>query len=373
MRARSICPARCGCGSRRRRKARCWRRSRRLLDNAVQARSRYVQSGRPRLAALCAGGACRRAADHARLGRCSARAGTMPSSPAIAVLIITCPCALGLAIPAVQTVVSGAMFRAGVLLNSGDAIERLAEVDHVVFDKTGTLTLPDLDVTNAADIPARRVRTGRPAGLGQPSSGRRRGGAGLRRKGAAGRGSWRSPGRACAAWSTGARFGWAGHRSATRSEIANEILWRGSGSLRRRLPTWGNATRLCGAAAPAVRCRRRRSRTFMRAGIEVEILSGDREPAVRHAAAQLGIREWRAGVTPADKIARIEELKRQGVKVLMVGDGMNDAPALAAAACLDVAGQRHASEPGHRRSGVSRRPPRAGRRRPSAFRARRCG
>ena len=60
-------------------------------------------------------------------------------------------------------------------------------------------------------------------------------------------------------------------------------------------------------------------------------MSGDREPAVRHAAQSLGIHEWRAGVTPADKIARIDELKRQGAKVLMVGDGMNDAPALAAA------------------------------------------
>ena len=78
----------------------------------------------------------------------------MRSSPAIAVLIITCPCALGLAIPAVQTVASGAMFRNGVLLNSGDAIERLADVDRVIFDKTGTLTLPELDVGNAADIPA---------------------------------------------------------------------------------------------------------------------------------------------------------------------------------------------------------------------------
>src|SRR5207249_11722512 len=71
--------------------------------------------------------------------------------------------------------------------------------------------------------------------------------------------------------------------------------------------------------------------TLLKAGIEVEILSGDRELAVRHAAETLGIHEWRAGVTPADKIARIEELKRRGVKVLMVGDGMHDAPALAAA------------------------------------------
>ena len=61
------------------------------------------------------------------------------------------------------------------------------------------------------------------------------------------------------------------------------------------------------------------------------MLSGDREPAVRAAAAALGIADWRAGVTPAQKIARLEELKRQGRKVMMVGDGMNDAPSLAAA------------------------------------------
>ena len=66
-------------------------------------------------------------------------------------------------------------------------------------------------------------------------------------------------------------------------------------------------------------------------GIGVEILSGDREPAVRPRRTRSAIIEWRAGVTPADKIARIEELKRQGFKVMMVGDGLNDAPSLAAA------------------------------------------
>jgi P-type Cu2+ transporter len=68
-----------------------------------------------------------------------------------------------------------------------------------------------------------------------------------------------------------------------------------------------------------------------RMGLAVEILSGDREPAVKAAAAALGIHQWRAEVTPVDKIARIEDLARHGHKVLMVGDGLNDAPALAAA------------------------------------------
>ena len=124
----------------------------RLLDNAVQSRSRYVQLA-DRASRLYAP-VVHAAALLTMLGW-AAYGATWHDAivTAISVLIITCPCALGLAIPAVQTVVSGAMFRTGVLLNSGDAIERLAEVDRVVFDKTGTLTLPELDVTNAADIP----------------------------------------------------------------------------------------------------------------------------------------------------------------------------------------------------------------------------
>ena len=125
----------------------------RLLDNALQARSRYMRLA-DRASRLYA------PVVHATalitiLGWVIAGAGWHDAIvTGVAVLIITCPCALGLAIPTVQTVASGAMFKAGVLLNSGDAIERLAEADHVIFDKTGTLTLPDLEVMNAADIPA---------------------------------------------------------------------------------------------------------------------------------------------------------------------------------------------------------------------------
>src|SRR5271169_3036622 len=125
----------------------------RLLDNALQARSRYIR---------LADRASRLYAPVVHVTALLTVVGWVLSGASwhdaiitgVAVLIITCPCALGLAIPTVQTVASGAMFKAGVLLNSGDAIERLAGIDHVIFDKTGTLTLPELEVVNAADIPA---------------------------------------------------------------------------------------------------------------------------------------------------------------------------------------------------------------------------
>src|SRR6516164_3614159 len=125
----------------------------RLLENALQARSRYLRLAE-RAARLYAP-VVHATALLTMLGWLALGASLHDSIvTAIAVLIITCPCALGLAIPAVQTVSSGTLFSSGVLLNAGDAIERLAEVDRVIFDKTGTLTLPELDVANAAGIPA---------------------------------------------------------------------------------------------------------------------------------------------------------------------------------------------------------------------------
>ena len=123
----------------------------RLLEKAVTAKSAYVRLA-DRAARLYAP-VVHATAALTVVGWLAAGASVHDAIvTAIAVLIITCPCALALAIPTVQVVASGALFRSGVILNSGDAIERLAEVDTVVFDKTGTLTLPEPRVANAASV-----------------------------------------------------------------------------------------------------------------------------------------------------------------------------------------------------------------------------
>ncbi|WJR80197.1 heavy metal translocating P-type ATPase [Bradyrhizobium sp. NP1] len=300
----------------------------RLLDNALQARSRYLRLAE-RASRLYAP-VVHAAALLTMLGWLVAGA-TLHDSivTAIAVLIITCPCALGLAIPAVQTVASGALFGSGVLLNAGDAIERMAEVDRVIFDKTGTLTLPELDVANLANIPADVVALAGRLAL----SSRHPVAVAIARAASATAplsGVEEEPGQGVHGLLDGVeiRLGRPSYCGADR--LANAILSRDPeasvvafrhGEV---CHVFAVRQRLRGDA-PEVVAR------LQRLGIAVEIISGDREPAVRAAAEALGISEWRAEMTPVDKIARITDVAQRGSKVLMVGDGLNDAPALAAA------------------------------------------
>ncbi|MCA1453752.1 heavy metal translocating P-type ATPase [Bradyrhizobium sp. BRP22] len=300
----------------------------RLLDHAVQARSRYVQLA-DRASRLYAP-VVHATALLTMIGWLIAGASLHDSViTAIAVLIITCPCALGLAIPTVQTIAAGAMFRAGVLINSGDAIERVAEVDRIIFDKTGTLTLPELDVVNSTSVPADMFEL---AGRLALASHHPVAAALARAAGAKSPlpGVTEEPGQGVRG-SFGGEEVRLGRPSFCKAEpLADEIL---SGDPEASVVAFARGEkRYVFAVRQGLRPDARETiAALQRRGIAVEILSGDREPAVRAAAETLGIPEWRAGVTPADKIARIEELKRQGFKVMMVGDGLNDAPSLAAA------------------------------------------
>ncbi len=244
---------------------------------------------------------------------------------AIAVLIITCPCALALAIPAVQVVASGVLFRSNIILNAGDAIERLAEADTVIFDKTGTLTLPEPRAVNAAAIDGELLQKAARLAL----SSRHPLAVALAREAAQRTpydGAVEEPGQGVRVPIDGveARLG-SGEfcgiaRPVTQAPEVSAICFAHGG----RTAVIEIAQKLRPDAVAVVQALRAR-------GLETFMLSGDRAAAVEPIARTLGIDNWQGALKPADKIALIEDLKRKGRRVLMVGDGLNDAPALAAA------------------------------------------
>ena len=238
---------------------------------------------------------------------------------AVAVLIVTCPCALGLAVPAVQITASSRLFRRGVLVKSGAALERLAEVDHVVFDKTGVLTLgrPRLidpmarTLAMAAPL-ARASRHPLACAIAE----------------AAGSGPLAAevteqPGQGVEGVIDGrrARLGRAAFLGVASAGSETELWFGYEGDIRIRFHF---ADSLCADAAATVA-------ELIAHGCEVEVLSGDLEGPVNRAADAVGISARRAGCTPQDKADRIDDLTRAGRKVLMVGDGLNDAGAMAKA------------------------------------------
>jgi Cu2+-exporting ATPase len=237
--------------------------------------------------------------------------------PAVAALIVTCPCGFAIAIPAVQVVAVGALFRRGVLVASATALERLASADCAVLDKTGTLT------------------EGRPVLLPGAWSA-----AELRRAASLARAS-RHPlakalARACPAAPVvegvaerpgqGLQLGASRLGSAAFCGVAGAdvglTLWLAEPGRPAVAFRFADALRADAAAAVA---------GLQRLGLEVELLSGDAAPAVAAVAAQVGITHWQAGVSPQQKAARIEALRAAGRRPLMLGDGINDAAALALA------------------------------------------
>jgi Cu2+-exporting ATPase len=244
---------------------------------------------------------------------------------AAAVLIITCPCALGLAVPAVTTAASGRLFRKGLLIKHATALERLAEVDTVVFDKTGTLTegtpvLTNLDAITPQDatvalalaeasahpLSCALARAARAAGVVPATLTR----------------IVEVPGYGTKAMldDTVVRLGratWVG-----ASQVATTSTFLQIGDQPAVAFSFSDTPRSGAASAVAA---------LQQAGLDVVMMSGDSPMAVEHLARQLGITDWHAEALPQDKAAAIAALSAQGKKVLMVGDGLNDTAALAAA------------------------------------------
>ena len=247
---------------------------------------------------------------------------------AIAVLIITCPCALGLAVPAVQVVASGRLFRSGVMIKDGAALEKLAGVDTVVFDKTGTLTKGEPALVSPLMVSTETLTLA--AGLAQAS---------------------KHPLSQALVREVAKR----GLTPVTVSEIAEHPGLGLSGShageqLRLGSRAWCGVEESSddqgllefafrrGAKAPAVfqfedKLRPEAAATVQQLkdmGLAVHLLSGDRDAAVKRVAEAVKIETFVSRASPQAKLSYVDALTKAGRKVLMVGDGINDAPALAA-------------------------------------------
>jgi Cu2+-exporting ATPase len=250
---------------------------------------------------------------------------------AIAVLIITCPCALGLAVPMVHVVAARRLFENGVMVKDGSALERLAEVDAVVFDKTGTLTRGEPWVSNGDTVDSEVLSL---AGVIASHS--------------------RHPYARALAAAGGDVYVGAPIVFDNVSEHPGSGLEARAGATLYRLgrPEWAltdedptppasksasvalSKDGRCLATFCFEDCVRPHTRDAVSAlaakGISAEILSGDCEEPVRQLASRLGI-PYISGVAPGEKAAHVASMMASGRKVLMVGDGLNDAPALATA------------------------------------------
>jgi Cu2+-exporting ATPase len=241
---------------------------------------------------------------------------------AIAVLIITCPCALGLAVPAVQIVAAGRLFKQGVLIRSGDALERLAKTKSVIFDKTGTLTtgkfaLLNKDAINPSDLSVAAslakhsnhpiARALHPYAENMDIDGIQEiSGQGLMgdTKGETLKfGSATFVGKTDMAQTQGVSWLKVGDKTPVPFEFADQVRED---------------------AAETVKA-------LSQQGLALSLLSGDTPVIAKNIANSLGIKEWRGGVAPKDKMNVIQRQNSQSLFPLMVGDGINDAPALASA------------------------------------------
>ncbi len=244
---------------------------------------------------------------------------------AAAVLIITCPCALGLAVPAVTTAASGRLFKQGLLIKDATALERLAQVDTVVFDKTGTLTAGTPELTNLDHLDTRAVQIALALAEGSQHPLSRAVAEAARAAGIAPAdvtGCREVPGHGTEGLWNGQRVRFGRSAWAGGGQSEETAAWLSVGDAPAIAFTFTD--RLRDGAAEAVAA-------FQTAGKRVILMSGDAPHPVESLANRLGIDTWMAEARPEDKAARIDALTAEGAHVLMVGDGLNDTVALASA------------------------------------------
>jgi Cu+-exporting ATPase len=262
---------------------------------------------------------------------------------AIAVLIIACPCAVGLATPISMTVAMGQGARAGILFRNAEAIERMRDIDTLVVDKTGTLTLghpvlTDFVVEGVPENEALALVAGveqlseHPIGLAIVEGAKKRG---L---------TPRPAGAFDAVNGLGVQADIDGKRVLvgsgaflaqksvdTKHWEARAESWRGEAKTVVFFAVDGKAAGLAAVADPIKENTPEAIAALKKSGIRIVMLTGDSKRTAEAVARQLGIDEALAEVLPADKAGHVKRLQAEGRKVAMAGDGINDAPALAQA------------------------------------------
>jgi Cu2+-exporting ATPase len=251
----------------------------------------------------------------------------------LAVLVASCPCALSLALPIVIAAANSRLAAGGVLVANPDALNRLADVDAALFDKTGTLTRPQLRLVQA--VPLAELATPQCLALA----------AALERDSRHPLASAFAPHAAALETTAVEHLPGVG----IRGTVSGETYWIGSAQHApfavatpasapgARVPTWivladSRRALACFAVEAELRTEAAGAIAELRElGVVPEIASGDTAPATASLAEALGLERHRARQTPADKLARLHQLQQGGARVLAVGDGINDAPLLAAA------------------------------------------